>query len=411
MKANNQIQYAPLKLLLSFLVFTEVLVFIGPIDYPINNPIFLILYLIIVNLSFYWGYKRGVSHFRPSRYRFKMSTVQLFIIFGFILNIMRLVELWSRRGLSISLSTIALAIINPGEVYYSESMEAVSSGLLSTILSPITWAVLPIGLYKWKDISLFYKVLVVLVILVQVITWLGMGTRKGLMDLIIIIAFFSFLNYSNKYGGSKISKRNVLWIIVSIITFISYFVISNLSRYGLTASEINQFDINHTIRPFYSNTPHWLLVSLININGYLCQGYYSLSIALTEGILFPTFLGMSWFTMVIASKFGYNPMPDTYLALLEQYGIDSHTNWHTIYVWLANDFTFIGVPFIIFIVGLMFARTWCECVKGDNEVAVPLFALFLIMVFYFFANNQVLSFSFMPFVTWWLFYRVTRTRA
>jgi len=114
--------------------------------------------------------------------------------------------------------------------------------------------------------------------------------------------------------------------------------------------------------------------------------------------------------MVIASKFGYNPMPNTYLSLLENYGIDSHVNWHTIYVWLANDFTFIGVPIIIYLIGLMFARTWCDSVKGDNDTAIPLFTLFLVMVFYFFANNQVLSFSFMPFVVWWLLYRLSRIK-
>lgn len=412
MKSVNKgrVQYFPLKALLGFLVFTEILLFLGPIDYSLQSPILLIIYLIILNVAFYWGYRRGVSHYRPSQYHFRLSTVHFLIIVGFILNVFRLFELWSRRGLSVSLSTIVLAIINPGEVYYAESMDAVTSSLITTLLSPITWAVLPIGLYKWKNLNFLYRLIIILTIIVQIVTWLGIGTRKGLLDLILIISFVSYSNYYREFGSARIRKRTIIGILIAVVAFVFYFIISNLSRYGLSASEINQFEIGHKIRPFYEDAPYWLLVTLNNIEGYLCQGYYALSIALSEGIIVPTFLGISWFTMVIASKFGYNPMPNTYLSLLEKYGIDSHVKWHTIYVWLANDFTFIGVPIIIYLIGLMFARTWCDSVKGDNDTAIPLFTLLLVMVFYFFANNQVLSFSFVPFVVWWLLYRLSRIK-
>ena len=241
-------------------------------------------------------------------------------------------------------------------------------------------------------------------------TWLGIGTRKGLFDIIIIIAFVFLARHNDYVDDSKKRKRFFRVVLVSSILFVFYFVFSNLSRYGLTFNEISDFNIDKTIRPFYINyCPMWLLVSLANITGYLCQGYYALSVGLSIGIIPPTFLGMSWFTMVIANKMGLDPMPHTYLSLLERYGIDSHVNWHTIYIWLANDFTFIGVPLVILIIGYAFANTWCECVEGKNAVAIPTFSLFLIMVFYFYANNQVLSFSFIPFVVWCLLYVLSRS--
>lgn len=407
---KDPVLFIPLKVLLGFLVFTEVLLFYGPNVYELHSPALLVTFLIVVNLSFYLGYKRGVSHFHHSKYHFKKPTIQIFLLLGLVLNILRMVEMWGQHGLNVSLNTIILALLNPGDAYFAESMEAASSSLLMTLLSPITWAALPFGLYKWKELTLFYKIVVLLIIIIQILSWLGIGTRKGLMDIILLIGFISFLNNSKVQAFSKLKKKYILWIVVSLSLFLSYFVFSNLSRYGFSASEINQFEISHEIRPFYQeNLPHWLIVSLSSITGYLCQGYYALSIALSQGIITPTFLGMSLFTMVIATKFGLNPMPDTYMALIEPYGIDPLGNWHTIYVWLANDFTFIGVPFIIFLIGMMLARTWYDCIKGENDLAIPLFSLFLIMVFYFFANNQVLSFSFMPFVTWWLLYHLSRS--
>ena len=98
------------------------------------------------------------------------------------------------------------------------------------------------------------------------------------------------------------------------------------------------------------------------------------------------------------------------MAALEPMGIDPSINWHTIYVWLANDVTFIGVPLIIFLIGYFFSKTWADCVYGNNDAAVSLFALFLIMTFYFYANNQVISFSFMPFVVCFAIYVFSRIK-
>ena len=212
------------------------------------------------------------------------------------------------------------------------------------------------------------------------------------------------LNKMNDDGGT-FSKRFKIGVILVASIFIFYFIFSNLARYNLGLHEMASFNYKFETRPFYTDhCPTWLLVSLYNIDSYLCQGYYALSLGLSIGIISPTIMGMSWFTMVIANKFGYDPMPGTYMTLLEPYGIDSKMNWHTIYLWLANDFTFIGVPFVIFFIGYFFAKTWCDCISKKNDYAIPLFSLFLIMVFYFYANNQVLSFSLIAFVFWFLVY-------
>lgn len=406
---NNRVMYFPLKATLIFLVLTEILVFVGPVEYDLQKPILLIFYLLLVNMAFYWGYKVGVKRFKPSNFRISIETVDLIIVLGLILNVVRLFAMWRSHGLSVSLYNLISALTNPADAYFSEATESMKTDYISLLLSPITWACLPLGVYKWNKLSKFSRFLLIVIAFVQIVSWLGIGTRKGLFDLVIITTFIIIASKSNILTDNKLRKRFIIIITLAIVLFVFYFVFSNLSRYDLSLKEINDYNTRLEANNFYvKHCPTWLLVSLINITWYLCQGYYALSVGLSMGILPPTFLGSSWYTMVIAHKLGYDPMPDTYLAALEPIGIDARINWHTIYLWLANDFTFIGVPIIIFIIGYFFAKTWCDCVKGNNDFAIPLFSLFLIMVFYFYANNQVLSFSFYPFVGWFLFYELSR---
>ena len=45
----------------------------------------------------------------------------------------------------------------------------------------------------------------------------------------------------------------------------------------------------------------------------------------------------------------------------------------------------------VFLIGLGFALCWLDTLRGENPFAVVLFSQFLIMLFYFPANNQLLQ--------------------
>lgn len=406
---DNRVLFFPLRTSLAFLIVSELLLFIGPIVFDLWKPVLLVFYLLLVNLAFYWGYNTGVKRFKPSRSHLSLDAIHVIIIAGLVLNIIRLNMMWRSHGITVSLSNLIAALINPADAYFAESLEKSDTSSIFAFLSPITWACLPLGIYKWKHLSRFYKSLVIIIIVVEALAWLGIGTRKGLFDIIIFIVFFIIVNKKSIITNHNERRKFLFCIVLIVVLFAFYFVFSNLSRSNLSINQINEFNLKYTIRDFYSDhCPFWLLVSLSSITSYLCQGYYALSLGLSFGIIPPTFLGMSWFTMVIANKFGYDPMPGTYMTLLEPLGIDPRINWHTMYLWLANDFTFIGVPIVVFIIGYFFAKTWCDCVHGENDFAIPIFSLFLIMVFYFYANNQVLSFSLIAFVFWLIVYGLSR---
>ena len=397
---NNKVELFPLKVVMAFLVFSELLVWIGPIDYDISNGALLFVYLLIVNLAFYWGYRLGIRKKKAIRPPvIPLFYIKVFLIFGFFLTIHNLYYLWSDRGIEVSFSNLVQSIMSPGDAYFSEAEIAVRQSPFHLFMSPFKFAAIPIGIYSWKKLPKIFRILVVLTCLIEVFAWMGIGTRKGLFDIIIIILFMIVASDTNMITNDSKYRRLKLFSVVFIFCFLLYFVFSGVSRAGET--ELTEVASRYGIKTVYSNNlPMWLYYPVASIHSYLCQGYYALSKGLEIGIKPLTVMGQSWFTINYSiNHFEYNPLPFTYMQDLSLIGIDPWVNWHTIYLWLANDFSFIGVPFIIMLIGFLFARTWSDVV-GKNVMAVPIFCLFLIMTMYFYANNQVISFQFLSFVFW-----------
>ena len=385
---NKKIVFLPIITALVFLVFSEVLLLFGPIQYEITNYSTLYLYLFLLNFVLFIGYLKGVHDFKQSVFLFKNGILEMMLILGILLTFRQLVNRWYERGLALSMDDLMMALHNSGEVYKGKIFKDTSSSLW-ILLTPFRWAAIPLGLGNWKKLNNFFKIVIFLTIVMEILTWIGMGTRKGLYDVIILLFFFIIAISPNIILLPK-NRRILLSIAGGVfIIFLLYFIISNASRYGYLANDINNIVLWHKIiRPFYEKLPVWLTFSLIQINGYLCQGYYALSKGLELGVRPITFGGSGWFTIMLMNKLGYDPEPNIYMAVLEQYGIHRHINWHTIYLWLANDVTFYGVPILIFFIGYLLAITWQDVLTGENQSAYPLFALMLIMVFYFYANKE-----------------------
>lgn len=410
---NQKVFLHPIKILLVFLIFTEVLFFVGPIKYDIRNPLMMILYFVILNLSLYWGYKYGIKVSRCSRYQIGTNTIKVLLLLGLFLNIEYLHRQWAIHGMSFSIANLAFALINPGDVYSAEATMSINTNIITgVILTPIRWAVVPMGIYYWKYISKLFRSVVIITFLVYIFTWLGIGTRKGLMDL-IIVSYFSIIAANNSLLYNPTSRKKLkITAILSLVLFIFFFIYSNASRAGLNSfKELDQM-LDHGYRKFYVEhfSPN-MLSAISEVSSYLCQGYNALNISMSDiGILPPTFGGSSMATWLYLDRFlGYNPIPNTYMAILESnYGIDKYQYWHSMYLWLANDVTFIFVPLVVFFIGFYFGRAWKDAINKANPWVYPVLGYMIIMVFYFFANNQVISFSFEPFLGCVFIYEFSR---
>ena len=412
MLLSSKLAHFPLRIILTFLIVSELLIWLGPINYDISNSFILFLYLAILNLAFYMGYKHAVRNFRPSSYKLSGRSIKLLLLFGLFYAFLELIDLWGTRGLSVSnlLTNVIDALNNPGEAYYSEG-DMEQNSYLTIILSPIKWIVIPLGIYSWDKLSKIYRYIALAIIVISAISWLGIGVRKGIFDLMVTILFIVLALKPQFILLAKWRRRITLYLGVSIIIFIVYFIYSNLSRAGFDSFDALVLMSTLDYRPFYLEfIPLPITTAIAFVTSYLCQGYYALALSLEIGILPLAPMGMSWFTIALAKKFDYDPTSDTYMHLLESnHNIDMSINWHSIYVWLANDFSFLGVPIVIYFVGYFLAQTWCDSVVGKNVWAFPIMTLFVIMSMYFFANNQVLSFSFIPLIVCFCIYQMSRS--
>ena len=405
----DRITRLPIKYALLFLIATEVLLWLGPVDYEIKRPIVLILYLIILNYSLYLGYKRGANRARTTSLSLPLSVVQLLLVLGLFSTIYTLYVKWGARGFEISINHLINAIRDPGAAYARDDMVVFNVSILYVLVGPLQWAAIPLGIFYWKKIPVFSRIIVIATIFVNVATWIGIGTRKGILDLIIVISFLVFARNPNYINNGRLTRRIKFCGAIFIVLLSFYFVYSNLSRGGLKMSEISQYERVPCKEVYTNHLSIPVVMGLADMTSYLSGGYQLLSYGLNEGIITPTFFGSSLSTANYSVRlFGYDPLPHTYMQLIQdKYGYDKFEYWHTIYLWLANDFTFILVPLIIFLIGLYLARVWVDALGGNNAFAYPVLAYMLVMVFYFFANNQVISFNLESFIGCVLIYELS----
>ena len=95
------------------------------------------------------------------------------------------------------------------------------------------------------------------------------------------------------------------------------------------------------------------------------------------------------------------------MKLQKAYGIDSGASWHTMYTWFANDVSFYLVPVWLFVIMFYFGYAWKDFVINRNPIAFLILMLFVLMIMFISANNQVFSqydslFAFFMYMIIWI---------
>lgn len=410
---QNKILFFPIKVLLYFLLFSVLLFIVGPVNYPVDNSLITVGYLLLVNWMLFKGYKKGIIRGRlytGGRHTNYGNVIKFILLLSCFFLFLRIVDAAQTSSLSVIIQKTVQGIISPNEGYYAklEKTHVSTITYFLMLMSPITSASLPLGVFYWKRLNSFYRAVVLILVLGNIAFWLILGTRKGLFDILIVLFFTVYAAYPNLIVNKIYKKKLIIGYVSCLTLFIVYFLWSTMGRYDTTDITDIGDSMTYNINPLYQDVSRPLVVGLSMLESYLCQGYYALSCALEEfskGVVCFTFgLGNNFFTANLLERLDIDIIQYTYQGLLMQkYNIDPYVNWHSIYVWLANDFTFIGVPFILYIIGYWFAVIW-KSVLHQNFFAIPIFMLFVQMIAYSFANNQVLSFSFIPLFFWFLLF-------
>jgi len=277
---------------------------------------------------------------------------------------------------------------------------------LTTFSSFFLWGDIPFGLLFFNRFSFPCKLLVIGTVFVEAVRWLSAGTNKGLIDLILIILCVVYFKLGMSNHEKRKQTKKTRWIVIAVVLVIvgvNYFAVnidgrvSGNYQYLLNsirgAAEYNRESIIIKVFPLFSSASTY-------ITDYLTQGYYGLSLGLEQPFI-PMFgVGHSPFLIEnIEQILNVDIAQFTYASRIDNSIWSAATNWHTAFLWIANDVSPYGVPIITFIIGYYFGFIVNHLFQNDL-VMFPLFCIFMQMFFYFPMNNQIFAspFSYMGFV-------------
>jgi hypothetical protein len=404
----------PLTLFQIYLTVTVILFFVGPYPWPIENQFPTILFLIAVQIAFLMGYlstSRKTPLFRHTELEIdQIINIVLFIASVWAIPSFMVRTVTVRDVYGGPIGVIISGITRPGEIYnhhqtivamrQSGSIGLLSSGLMTVtdfLLSPFVSIAMPIGLVYWHRISRLKKLAVTFITGVQVASWIGIGTNKGLFDIAIL---FPWLYIAQKLRSGMAPNKVFLRVTMTagalgFIVF-SYFIIGGMERHSDRGTDIAQLiDVSEGYQSLFSILPEGVAYAILRIAGYITQGYYALSLAIDLDFEPCWGLGNSYWlsSWLRAATGGVSIIDQSYPGRLQAFDIDLMTRWHSFYVWFASDVSFYGVPVIVFFVGRALASTWIDTIWGSDAYAIGLLQLLIIMVIYFPGNNQVLGFA------------------
>jgi len=424
----------PLAIVLAYVVATFVLFLTWPIDWPIYtfaNWVRLVAYvslcLVVLALTAFKG-SAG-----PTRVVAHLPHLGIWLSLGAIGAALLLIP-----------SSVAYTGLHPWDIMEALKDQAaayrrlqqqlfLTSGerdnivAMRTAIAPLTYAILPLGIIRWKSIGWLGRASVIVIVATSLIFSILRGTDKELADLFLVGIASGFVAVGRLIamgkGGSELVRRS--WVLAAIaIIFLTFaqglFTQRKQERLGGRVSRTSVCANSSRIcadldNPLIAWLPAQQRFGITVFILSTCSGYYGLELAMEKP--FDTSFGLghspAMLSVYEAATGDTTLHKRTYTYRNGVDGWSEEYYWSTLIAWIANDVGFFGAVFIIALIGFMWGRWWREAAAGMSDPAAVLFALSTTMIFYLPANNQVLASydGYAIFAVWvplWLWHRSRR---
>ena len=273
------------------------------------------------------------------------------------------------------------------------------------LIAPLVYAILPLGIVRWRSIGWIGRGSVALVVLTSVVFSILRGTDKELADLFVVgmAAVFVVIGRSIVIGKRRGELLKRSWpVAVLAILFLLFaqtlFTQRKEQRIGGFVSRTSVCANDSRIcsdldNPLISWLPLRQRFGLTVFILSTCSGYYGLELAMEKPFDTSFGLGHSPATLsayeAVTGDTTVHHRTYTYRNGLDGWSEDSY--WSTLIAWIANDVGFEGAIFVLALIGFMWGKWWREAAAGMSDPAAVLFALSTTMIFYLPANDQVLA--------------------
>lgn len=423
----------PGRLAVSYSVATYLLFVLGPWSYPMRYDLTLVLMIIVYNLAIYGGFRRGVAPPAPRSWgqsRNAKVNVDAVLTVSFFVTLVlfpiRMVVATQNYSLDwhLFITKVVIGLSSAQENYSQRSVTSppgiwVVLNYAYVLLGFIAWLYVPLVVLLWERASWPKRALAALVLVGSVLASVARGQNFGAFDVIAQLGAFILVRralrgpQASPAGRLGISARRAFPIILSAVFLVSFFANTMKSRIGdqfrsLVNIQGKSVPIDES-SIIWSITPPPLQPLLASISMYVGHGYAALSMAVREPFDSTFGLGSSYFLMDnVAQLFGSDFESRTFPEKLElSQGFDANAQWHTAYLWIANDVSLFGVPIVLFLLFFVFGRAWRDYVLRGNLFGALMMAPMTIFTVFISANNQLTGqpqalFGFMALAIAWL---------
>ena len=407
----RELRLLPMTVMVSFYVFAYILFVIWPINWPIYRTgewLALSAYVALCLAALAFAFIYATRGEEPVRDRFRYGG--LAIVAGTVLAVV-LLPPSSKIYTDRYPWEILDALRNQGETYYqfrraleyTEGKRALIA-FVRAIASPLTFAVVPLGIIIWQRLSWTLRGMVLVGGATSIIFSIMRGTDKEFGDLLVIIGSAFLINAVRQARGVSLARLlgrqwvRIVFVLIFFAIASSLFVTRKSERLGgyENLQAVCAVNTNICANTNYSGIG-WLPVKarfgVSTFVIYVAQGFYGLNLALEKDFKPAWGLGHSRAFMSVYQQFtgDYKLETRTYTYRNGLQGWNEDNFWVTIIPWLANDVGFPGAVLVIALLGYVWGRSWRAATVGHSDPAAVVFCQLMVVMLYFTANNQVFA--------------------
>src|SRR6185312_1416104 len=243
--------------------------------------------------------------------------------------------------------------------------------LLRGCLAPITYAVLPLGVLRWRTIGWTGRLAVAVTASCSVVFSIMRGTDKEIADLFVVGGSAIFVSWGRSWAagqrGGELLRRYWRWaLVVLVFVYLAQGLYTerkdlrvNRGREVGTAVCVNNSRICANLdNPWIAWLPVRERFGVTLFIASTCSGYYGLDLALDKPFESAFGVGHSPMAPTLYEAVTKDTAPHrrTYTYRNGQNGWPEENYWSTLPTWIANDVGFPGAVLVLAVVGYFWGK-------------------------------------------------------
>jgi len=375
-----------------------------------GDYVLVVTYVFLVTLLFAFGFLLGAQGPIPIRSVRKKNyeilcgakNTRLFFIYLIIVSLCFTLYGWwvffTGAG-SLSFSSLGSNYIDSYAGYERGQAKINFTYLLNILLYSVVGVVFFFSAFYYQGLSPWFKKSLAFVIFSFLFTQLVASGKQKFLGDFVVCATLAFGFYYAR-SAKQLSMKAVFGL--SSGFFLVGFLFLEILRQRYVAIDIGVYNFSSRAHDLITMNESSLVFDVFGDEyglafsiflSYFSNGLHGLALCLQLPFEWTYFVGNSYsltrLVEIITDSNGAISAMSYPARAGEVFGWGA-SKWHSLYSWMASDFTFPGVAAIAFFFGAFYGRLWLEALAAKKFASGPLFAVFSLGLVFSLANNQIM---------------------